>query len=80
MHLISITRVVHGSLFLGPTRPGETLTRPDPRLPTNSLREKTLRFCTNPKGRPGRGWGGGQLPPPAPPPVGYANALYNDKV
>ena len=35
-------RVVHGSLFLDPTRPGETLTRPDPtrpdpRFPTKSL-------------------------------------------
>ena len=30
-------RVVHGSLFLDPTRPGETLTRPDPRLQTKSL-------------------------------------------
>ena len=26
-------RVVHGSLFLDPTRPGKTLTRPDPTRP-----------------------------------------------
>ena len=29
-------RVVHGSLFLDPTRPGETLTRPNSRLLTRS--------------------------------------------
>ena len=31
------SRVVHGSLFLDPTRPGETLTRPDP---THDCRQK----------------------------------------
>ena len=31
------SRVVHGSLFLDPTRPGKMLTRPDPRLQTKSL-------------------------------------------
>ena len=30
-------RVVHGSFFLDPTRPGETLTQPDPRVPIKSL-------------------------------------------
>ena len=41
-HVHSPGRVVNGSLFLDPTRPGETLTRPDPRLPTKCLTRSDL--------------------------------------
>ena len=38
--------VVHGSLFLDPTRPGKTLTRPDPRLPKSLTRPDPTRGPT----------------------------------
>ena len=41
-------RVVHGSLFLDPTRPAEMLTRPDPRLPTKSLTRPDPRLDPSP--------------------------------